>query len=174
MNKTKNKKCVAYKNKNNRFFRGAYNLIEPFYSLNVFLYCTRASGFKVKKDSYFVAFSVINTTNTHTSRRPYTQRSRAHIQSHCYFFLILFSTSVPKIIKIMALDFIKNGILFVIADILSVITVLLCLIQKLPQIRDVHLYKSAKGETRKKNSNRKNRGKNSNRLASISPFSLYL
>lgn len=46
----------------------------------------------------------------------------------------------------MALDFIKRGILFVIADILSIVTVLLCLVQKLPQIRDVYAYKSAKGK----------------------------
>lgn len=47
----------------------------------------------------------------------------------------------------MALDFIKKGILFVIADILSIITVILCLVQKLPQIRDVFTFKSAKGKT---------------------------
>lgn len=48
--------------------------------------------------------------------------------------------------SVMALDFIKKGILFVIADILSIITVLLSVVQKLPQIRDVYTYKSAKGE----------------------------
>lgn len=46
----------------------------------------------------------------------------------------------------MSWDYIKKGFLFIIADILSIITVVLCMIQKLPQIRDVHVYKSAKGK----------------------------
>lgn len=46
----------------------------------------------------------------------------------------------------MAWEYIKKGFLLVVADILSLITVILCLIQKLPQIRDLYGYKSAKGE----------------------------
>lgn len=47
----------------------------------------------------------------------------------------------------MASDYITKGIIYVISDLLSVITVALCLVQKLPQIRDIHTYKSAKGES---------------------------
>lgn len=45
----------------------------------------------------------------------------------------------------MAGDYIARGILYVISDLLSLITVGLCFIQKLPQIRDIYTYKSAKG-----------------------------
>ncbi|XP_055315254.1 solute carrier family 66 member 3 [Sitodiplosis mosellana] len=45
----------------------------------------------------------------------------------------------------MAGDYITKGILYVISDILSLLTVALCLVQKLPQIREIFTYKSAKG-----------------------------
>lgn len=45
----------------------------------------------------------------------------------------------------MAGDYITKGILYVISDILSLVTVALCLVQKLPQIGDIYRYKSAKG-----------------------------
>lgn len=45
----------------------------------------------------------------------------------------------------MAANYITKGILYVISDILSLITVALCMVQKLPQIRDLFTYKSAKG-----------------------------
>lgn len=46
----------------------------------------------------------------------------------------------------MASDYITKGIMYVISDILSLITVTLCMVQKLPQIREIYTYKSAKGE----------------------------
>jgi len=49
--------------------------------------------------------------------------------------------------------YLKKGLVLVISDLLSLITVVLCLIQKIPQIRDLYGYKSARG---------------------ISPLSLYL
>lgn len=45
----------------------------------------------------------------------------------------------------MAANYITKGILYVISDILSLITVVLCMVQKVPQIRDLFMYKSAKG-----------------------------
>lgn len=45
----------------------------------------------------------------------------------------------------MVWAYIKKGFLLVVADILSIITIALCLIQKLPQIRDLYEYKSARG-----------------------------
>lgn len=46
----------------------------------------------------------------------------------------------------MVLIYMKKGLVLVISDILSLITVVLCLIQKLPQIRDLYAYKSARGK----------------------------
>lgn len=40
----------------------------------------------------------------------------------------------------------KKGFLLLVADVLSIITIVLCLVQKLPQIRDLYGYKSARGE----------------------------
>ncbi|XP_031620142.1 solute carrier family 66 member 3 [Contarinia nasturtii] len=45
----------------------------------------------------------------------------------------------------MASNYIAKGIVYVISDILSLVTVVLCMVQKLPQIRDIYTYKSAKG-----------------------------
>lgn len=46
----------------------------------------------------------------------------------------------------MLLDYVQKGLVHVIADILSVITILLCLVSKVPQIRDLYGYKSARGK----------------------------
>lgn len=46
----------------------------------------------------------------------------------------------------MASNYITKGILYIISDILSLITVALCMVQKVPQIREVFIYKSAKGK----------------------------
>lgn len=46
----------------------------------------------------------------------------------------------------MASNWLTKGILYVVADILSLVTVILCMVQKVPQIRDLYAYKSAKGE----------------------------
>lgn len=55
------------------------------------------------------------------------------------YLFILFETK-------MAGGYIAKGIMYVISDLLSVITVALCLVQKLPQIQAIYTYKSAKGE----------------------------
>lgn len=46
----------------------------------------------------------------------------------------------------MASNYITKGILYIVSDILSLITVALCMVQKVPQIRELYTYKSAKGE----------------------------
>lgn len=46
----------------------------------------------------------------------------------------------------MAMEYITKGIMYIMADLLSLITVALCMIQKLPQIQEIFTYKSAKGE----------------------------
>lgn len=46
----------------------------------------------------------------------------------------------------MVWSYVKKGFLLVVADMLSIITIVLCLIQKLPQIRDLYGYKSARGK----------------------------
>lgn len=48
----------------------------------------------------------------------------------------------------MAANYITKGFLYILSDILSLITVALCLVQKVPQIRELYTYKSAKGEYR--------------------------
>lgn len=45
----------------------------------------------------------------------------------------------------MAANYITKGILYIVSDILSMITVALCMVQKVPQIRELYTYKSAKG-----------------------------
>lgn len=45
----------------------------------------------------------------------------------------------------MVWSYIKKGFMLVVADVLSIITIVLCLVQKLPQIRDLYGYKSARG-----------------------------
>lgn len=55
------------------------------------------------------------------------------------YLLILFETK-------MATDYITKGILYIFADILSLVTVALCMVQKLPQIQQIYTYKSAKGK----------------------------
>lgn len=45
----------------------------------------------------------------------------------------------------MAADYITKGIMYIISDLLSLITVALCMVQKLPQIQEIFTYKSAKG-----------------------------
>lgn len=45
----------------------------------------------------------------------------------------------------MVWDYVKKGLLLVIADILSLITIVLCLVQKLPQIKNIYGYRSARG-----------------------------
>lgn len=46
----------------------------------------------------------------------------------------------------MAADYLTKGIMYIIADLLSLITVALCMVQKLPQIQEIFTYKSAKGK----------------------------
>lgn len=46
----------------------------------------------------------------------------------------------------MAADYLTKGIMYIIADLLSLITVALCMVQKLPQIQEIYTYKSAKGK----------------------------
>lgn len=55
----------------------------------------------------------------------------------------------------MAGNYIAKGISYVISDLLSLITVALCFVQKVPQIRELYTYKSAKGEWIKRKSSKK-------------------
>lgn len=55
------------------------------------------------------------------------------------WLFFLFESKMPG-------DYITKGILYVISDILSLLTVALCLVQKLPQIREIYTFKSAKGK----------------------------
>lgn len=51
----------------------------------------------------------------------------------------------------MLLDYVQKGLVHVVADLLSVITILLCLVSKVPQIKDLYGYKSARGKWQNKN-----------------------
>lgn len=85
-------------------------------------------------------------TNNHTERPfiHFQQRSFEHTQNPKTKNNNAANKDIIEATK-MAWEYIKKGFLLVFADILSLITVALCLIQKLPQIRDLYGYKSARG-----------------------------